>query len=36
MRRVADDAVVAANVQFYGFLCVGILFFWNWFILSPP
>lgn len=27
---------VAANVQFYGFLCVGILFFWNWFILFSP
>ncbi len=27
---------VAANVQFYGFLCVGILFFWNWFILHSP
>ena len=27
---------VAANVQFYGFLCVGILFFWNWFILYSP
>lgn len=35
-----SDAVtrefVAANVQFYGFLCVGILFFWNWFILYSP
>ena len=27
---------VAANMQFYGFLCVGILFFWNWFILHSP
>ena len=27
---------VAANVQFYGFLFVGILFFWNWFILFSP
>ena len=27
---------VAANVQFYGFLCVGIMFFWNWFILDSP
>lgn len=27
---------VAANVQFYGFLCVGIMFFWNWFILHSP
>ena len=27
---------VAANVQFYGFLCVGIMFFWNWFILYSP
>lgn len=27
---------VAANVQFYGFLFVGILFFWNWFILLSP
>ena len=27
---------VAANVQFYGFLSVGIMFFWNWFILHSP
>ena len=27
---------VAANVQFYGFLSVGIMFFWNWFILYSP
>ena len=27
---------VAANAQFYGFLSVGILFFWNWFILLSP
>lgn len=27
---------VAANTQFYGFLFVGILFFWNWFILLSP
>ena len=27
---------VAANAQFYGFLFVGILFFWNWFILLSP
>ena len=27
---------VAANVQFYGFLSLGILFFWNWFILHSP
>ena len=27
---------VAANVQFYGFLSLGILFFWNWFILYSP
>ena len=27
---------VAANVQFYGFLSMGILFFWNWFILYSP
>ena len=24
---------LAANTQFYGFLFVGILFFWNWFNL---
>lgn len=29
-------AFVAANVQFYGFLFVGILFFWNWFMLFRP
>ena len=27
---------VVANAQFYGFLSVGILFFWNWFILLSP
>ena len=27
---------VAANFQFYGFLSVGIMFFWNWFILYSP
>ena len=27
---------VAANTQFYGFLFVGILFFWNWFNLLMP
>ena len=27
---------VAANAQFYGFLSVGILLFWNWFILLSP
>ena len=44
-KKAADNAgdsgavtreFVAANVQFYGFLCVGILFFWNWFILYSP
>ena len=27
---------VAANLQFYGFLFVGILFYWNWFNLLTP
>ncbi len=27
---------VAANAHFYGFLFVGILFFWNWFNLLMP
>ncbi len=27
---------VAANTHFYGFLFVGILFFWNWFNLLMP
>lgn len=27
---------IAANAQFYGFLFVGILFFWNWFNLLSP
>ena len=27
---------LAANVLFYGFLFVGILFFWNWFNLLSP
>ncbi len=43
-KKAADNAedstvsreFVAANVQFYGFLCVGIMFFWNWFILYSP
>ena len=44
-KKAADNAedsgavtreFVAANVQFYGFLCVGIMFFWNWFILQSP
>lgn len=29
-------AYLAANVQLYGFLFVGILFFWNWFNLLSP
>lgn len=44
-KKAADNAgnsgavtheFVAANVQFYGFLFVAILFFWNWFILHSP
>ena len=44
-KKAADNAedsgavtreFVAANVQFYGFLCVGIMFFWSWFILYSP
>ena len=40
-KKAADSGAatrefVAANVQFYGFLCVGIMFFWNWFILYNP
>ena len=27
---------LAANTLFYGFLFVGILFFWNWFNLHSP
>ena len=27
---------LAANTQLYGLLCVGILFFWNWFNLLMP
>ncbi len=27
---------LAANTLFYGFLCVGILLFWNWFNLLSP
>jgi hypothetical protein len=39
--REGGDAPVtreflAANTLFYGFLFVGILFFWNWFILLSP
>ena len=39
--RQGDEAgvtreFVAANIQFYGFLFVGILFFWNWFNLHMP
>lgn len=29
-------AYLAANVQLYGFLFVGILYFWNWFNLLSP
>ena len=29
-------AYLAANVQLYGFLFVGILYFWNWFNLHSP
>ena len=32
----ATREFVAANTQFYGFLFVGILFFWNWFNLLMP
>ena len=35
-RAAVTREFVAANVQFYGFLFVGILFFWNWFILLSP
>ena len=42
-RRVAHDGAapitrewLAANALFYGFLCVGILCFWNWFNLLRP
>ena len=42
-RSVAHDGAtpitrewLAANALFYGFLCVGILFFWNWFNLLRP
>lgn len=39
--RQGDEAgvtrgYVAANLQFYGFLFVGILFYWNWFNLLMP
>ncbi len=27
---------LAANIQLYGLLCVGILFFWSWFNLLMP
>ena len=27
---------LAANIQFYGLLFVGIMFFWNWFNLNSP
>ena len=27
---------LAANTQFYGLFCVGIMFFWNWFNLLMP
>ncbi len=29
-------AYLAANLQFYGFLFIGILYFWNWFNLLSP
>ncbi len=29
-------AYLAANTQLYGFLFIGILFFWNWFNLLSP
>ena len=36
-RSVAHDGeCLAANALFYGFLFVGILFFWNWFNLLRP
>lgn len=35
-RAAVTREFVAANVQFYGFLFVGIQFFWNWFILHSP
>ena len=38
MSRAGEDASVqefiAANTQFYGFLFVAIIFFWNWFGIS--
>ena len=34
MWRIMDP--LAANALFYGFLCVGILCFWNWFNLLRP
>ena len=38
MSRSSDSSsgpeFIAANVQFYGFLFVAILFFWNWFGIS--
>ncbi len=33
---VVTREFVAANAQFYGFLFVGILFFWNYFITLSP
>lgn len=35
-RGVAGEAAVAANILFYGFLFVGILFFRNWFDYLRP
>ena len=38
MSRASDSSrgpeFIAANVQFYGFLFVALLFFWNWFGIS--
>lgn len=40
MRGVGEDSSVqefiAANTLFYGFIFVGILFFWNWFNYVSP
>lgn len=35
-RAPITRAYLAANLQLYGFLFVGILFFWNWFNLLSP
>ena len=33
-REFERSKFIAANTLFYGFVCVGIIFFWNWFGIS--